>query len=117
MLSPPARALTGPDVTYPLFIDPPFGPINASPEAYVEKQHPSVSDYNPTDDLRVGYDDWTTGCSGTCYINGITRSYLTFPNVGGLNGKYITSAVLQLNQLRSSCTSVVRIRAPLAPSG
>ncbi len=103
VLSPPAKALTGAGVTYPLFIDPPFN-RSASPYAYVESQHPNVTDYMPTDDLRVGYDNWTTGCGGPCYINGVTRSYITYPGVSGLNGKYIASAVLQLNQLRSSCT-------------
>jgi hypothetical protein len=104
VLTPPSSALIGKGVVYPVYLDPPFTPISASPEAYVESQHPTAVDYNPSDDLRVGLDDWTSGCgSSPCYQNGVTRSYLTFPGTGGLNGKSIASAVIQLNQLRSSC--------------
>src|SRR6185369_5856387 len=102
-LDPPSSALTGKGVVYPVFLDPAFSQA-ANPEAYVQSFHTSTTAYNPSDDLRVGYDDWTTNCGNPCYENGKTRSYLTFPSVGALNGKGIQSAVIQLNQLRTSCS-------------
>ena len=46
------------------------------PYAYTESFHTTTTAYMPTDNLRVGFDDWTTNCGTPCYQNGITRSYL-----------------------------------------
>jgi hypothetical protein len=104
VLSPPSDALTGPDVRYPVYIDPPWTPSQATADGYIQSNHPTTVEYNPGDNLRVGYDDWTTNCGDPCYINGVTRSFLRFA-VGSLDGKYIQSASLELHQIRTSCTT------------
>ncbi|WP_426512583.1 DUF7594 domain-containing protein [Dactylosporangium sp. McL0621] len=106
-LTPPAAALHGADVTYPLYIDPAIAPV-ASPEAYVQSYHTSTPAYNPGDNLRVGFSDWSDG-SG--WLPGITRSYLHFGQISAMAGKQITEAHIQLTQTGASCSGSYTLKA------
>jgi hypothetical protein len=101
-MAPPASALTGKDVTLPIYVDPPFS-VATSPENYVESNHSGTVHNNPDDNLRTGYDDWTTNCGSPCYINHITRSYLWY-NINGILPKYVEEAHLQLTEVAASCS-------------
>ncbi len=102
-LTPPSAALTAANVTYPEYIDPAFS-VSASAYAYTESYHATTTAYMPSDDLKLGLDDWTTDCGSPCWENGITRSYLKFSNVAQLDGKNITDAHLVLSQVHNSCS-------------
>lgn len=102
-LAPPATALTGASVRYPVFIDPSWS-VASNPDAYTQSFHQTTTAYNPTDNLRTGYDDWTTNCGSPCYQNGITRSYLVY-SLKPMVGKYIHDAHLQLTEVGSSDSS------------
>ncbi|WP_426503238.1 DUF7594 domain-containing protein [Dactylosporangium sp. McL0621] len=106
-LAPPAQALRGKDVTYPLYIDPAIAPV-ASPEAYVQSYHTSTPAYNPGDNLRTGFSDWS---DGTGWLPGITRSYLHFGQISAMAGKQITEAHIQLTQTGASCSGSYTLKA------
>lgn len=97
-LTPPADALTGDGVTYPLYIDPQIDPAT-NPEAYVQSKHPSTTAYNPSDNLRTGYSDWD---EGNGWLPGVTRTFLRYDGLGALAGKDIREAHLQLTEVSSS---------------
>ncbi|WP_433041685.1 CBM96 family carbohydrate-binding protein [Dactylosporangium sp. CS-033363] len=106
-LAPPAAALRGADVTYPLYIDPAIAPIT-SPQAYVQSFHTTSVEYNPGDNLRVGFSDWPDAKG---YKPGKTRSYLHFGQISSLAGKQIQDAQIQLIQTSSSCTGSFTLKA------
>lgn len=69
-LTPPASALTGAGVTYPLYIDPSFGTgINVAVQLFSDGYHT-----NTPGDFEVGYCGWA-GCNGV----GVGRSFFMFP--------------------------------------
>jgi Concanavalin A-like lectin/glucanases superfamily/Ricin-type beta-trefoil lectin domain len=87
-LSPPAAALTGPGVTYPVYIDPTVypDPISASAQDWtqVDKGFPSQSYWNESSDLQVGYCGFA-GCNGL----GVARTFVRFPISSDLYGATI----------------------------
>ena len=112
-LTPPAVALTGTNVTYPAYIDPSLSG-SLQKYAYVESNHASTTHYKPSDNLRVGYDDWTTNCGSPCYINDVTRTFLEFNGVAGMDGAAdVTSAILGLTQVSSSCSGSYKINTAI----
>lgn len=83
-LAPPTGALRGPDVKYPLFVDPPF--TGAKINFAVVRSNGSTL-YNTTDELKTGYCGWS-GCNGT----GTYRSYFDL-NVSAISGRTTTAEI------------------------
>ncbi len=71
-LAPPAAALEGPDVHYPVFIDPALSTPNHTHFAVVLSSGAPYFD-DPGQDMKVGYCDWAN-CKGI----GVGRSYFSF---------------------------------------
>ncbi|MBC3841836.1 hypothetical protein GXW82_21310 [Streptacidiphilus sp. 4-A2] len=103
-LQPPASALTGSNVTYPIVIDPTVSPaIEGNDWTWVSETNSSISywrgsndDYKDGSDGKVGYDDWcassnytTGGCPGDGF--GRTRSLFSM-DMSHLAGKHVTKA-------------------------
>ncbi|QCV96300.1 hypothetical protein [Acidipropionibacterium acidipropionici] len=100
-LAPPEAALIGPDITYPVYIDPAFSAARAS---FLVTRSGQSSYANNTDYLRVGYCAWD-GCSP--YYR--ARSYLSF-NIAALKPRsghkaQIKSAGVYLTQVHSAASA------------
>lgn len=98
---PPASALTASTNTYPLVIDPPFGPPNNG-WTWTSSNNPGTSYWEGSNnthdtDAHVGYDDWCADGSSGCTAFGVTRSLFSFP-MGGLAGKHVTGATLSMTE-------------------
>ena len=87
-LSPPASVLTGPDITYPVYIDPTwhnFASSSASAWTQVDSGFPTTSYWHESSDLQAGACPVSLPGGGWCYdpatgINiGVTRSFLVMP--------------------------------------
>lgn len=106
-LTTPTEALQG-AVTYPAYLDPGWS-TGPSQDAYVQSYHGDTVAYNPSDNLRTGFSDWTTNCGSPCWIPGITRTYLTYNNIDWLwtdtrGNKSIEEAHLQLYETDAACS-------------
>ncbi|KQV15525.1 MULTISPECIES: LamG-like jellyroll fold domain-containing protein [unclassified Kitasatospora] len=90
-LTPPDTALTGPDVKYPLFIDPWFAPGAGNSSGYwVSVSNKGYNYYNSSsEDARTGYCGWSN-----CNYD-VLRSYFNMN----------TSGILPRNGVRPSLTS------------
>jgi hypothetical protein len=85
-LIPPAAALDGADVHYPVYIDP---SMSDSRDSYLTVQSGGWDYFNDADEpMRVGYCGWA-GCTSD---NGIARSYFSF-TTKALTGKPTTAKV------------------------
>lgn len=85
-LTPPAADLTGPGVTYPLYIDPPLAPYQQHFAVVTTDDNWHYYD-DASNDLKVGYCAWAA-CNGTW----TARTYLAF-NTGALGGQPTTAKV------------------------
>jgi Concanavalin A-like lectin/glucanases superfamily len=78
ILTPPASALTGPGITYPVYIDPSFEPDpvgeDASNWTQVDSGYPTSNYLDESSDLQLGDCDFS-GCNGI----GVIRSLFTLP--------------------------------------
>ena len=79
-LAPPASVLTGPGVTYPVYIDPTwhnFASAEASAWTQVDSGFPSQSYWHESSDLQSGncYDS----PPGSCKTMGVARSFIRMP--------------------------------------
>ncbi|AQP50861.1 hypothetical protein [Tessaracoccus flavescens] len=97
-LTPPTEALVGPDVEYPVYIDPTW----YSTSNYFTVVRSGTTSYATGDDLRVGYCNWT-GCS-PAYL---ARSYFRFDvsvfnTVAGGTRAKVTKAVVTLTQTHAA---------------
>lgn len=96
-LVPDTAMLADPEVTYPLYIDPPF---TSTRKAWANvfdgakgKGWTGDSSWPRSGGMRVGLNTWS-GCGNGC---GLWRSAITM-NIGGLKGKYIASASVNMLQ-------------------
>ena len=105
-LLPPATALTGSSVNYPVVIDPTVGPpILGNAWTWISKTDGDTSFWqggnNTHDsDAHVGFDDWcsgtnTSGCASSAF--GITRSLFSM-KTSDLAGKHVTAASFDVNE-------------------
>lgn len=83
-LTPPGAALQGPDVTYPLFVDPGFTGARIN---FAVVRSAGSTLFNTTDPLKTGYCGWA-GCNGT----GTYRSYFSL-NVSPISGRATTAEI------------------------
>jgi len=78
VLAPPAGALAGPGITYPVYIDPSFepDPVNAGASNWtqVDSGFPATSYWDESSQLQAGYCDFS-GCNGL----GVARAMFTMP--------------------------------------
>ncbi|MFF7978642.1 LamG-like jellyroll fold domain-containing protein [Streptomyces sp. NPDC007901] len=88
-LTPDAGMLTGPDTTYPVYIDPYTNPVSSTAGHYTEVYSSSACDNSPqydkaqTNGQGVGYQRW----GGACGV-GLERSYWAI-NTGGLHSSFV----------------------------
>ncbi len=79
ILSPPASALTGRGITYPVYIDPSFesDPVgeDASNWTQVDSGFPTTSYWDESSDLQLGLCDWEPSCNYLGYV----YSFFTLP--------------------------------------
>ncbi|MFE2376128.1 LamG-like jellyroll fold domain-containing protein [Streptomyces sp. NPDC059398] len=93
-LTPDTSALTGPDVHYPVFLDPYTNPHSNTSGHYDEVYSSSTCSNSPQYDKGqpggegVGYQRWGGACG-----NGIERSYYAIPT-GGLDPSMVVSKAL-----------------------
>lgn len=107
-LSPPAAALTGPGVTYPVYIDPTIygNPVGANAANWTEVSSGWPNTANGWDQsglLQVGLCDWVPSCgsSGTF----VARSMFNMPVSAALKGATVNSSVVTMtDEVSSSCT-------------
>ncbi|GIG71383.1 LamG-like jellyroll fold domain-containing protein [Phytomonospora endophytica] len=96
-LVPDTGMLADPAVTYPLYIDPPFTSTRKAWANVLDSRSGTGwtgdSSWPRSGGMRVGLDTWST-CGSGC---GLWRSAITL-NIGGLKGKYIASASVNLLQ-------------------
>lgn len=79
-LTPPASVLTGPGITYPVYIDPTwhnFASTQATKWTQVDSGFPTTSYWMENSDLQAGdcYDDPQGSCNGL----GVARSFIRWP--------------------------------------
>ena len=90
-LTPDAGLLTGPDTTYPVYIDPYTNPVSSTAGHYTEVYSSSTCDNAPqydkaqTNGQGVGYQQW----GGACGV-GLERSYWAI-NTSGLHSAFVVS--------------------------
>ncbi|MGW2556297.1 LamG domain-containing protein [Streptomyces sp. NPDC001635] len=88
-LTPDAGMLTGPDTTYPVYIDPYTNPVSSTAGHYTEVYSSSTCDNSPqydkaqTNGQGVGYQRW----GGACGV-GLERSYWAI-NTSGLHPAFV----------------------------
>jgi len=85
-LTPPASALTGPNVIYPLYIDPELAPYRSHFAVVTSDNNWHYYD-DTSNDLKVGYCNWSE-CGGSWKA----RTYLSF-NTSALTGEPTTAVV------------------------
>lgn len=75
-LAPPASALTGSGVTYPIYIDPTWHPVNLNSSAWtqVDKGYPGTSYWKESSQLQAGYCDFAD-----CKDVNVARSFIRLP--------------------------------------
>jgi len=96
-LTPDTEMLADPTVSYPLYIDPPFTSTRKAWANVLQSRSGTGwtgdGSWPRSGGMRVGMDTWST-CGSGC---GLWRSVITL-NIGGLKGKYIASASVNLLQ-------------------
>ena len=107
-LLPPASALTGSNVTYPVVIDPATAPANSigMPSWTWVGSNESVSHYEDTNNTndngtpiaRAGYDDWCQGGGSGCAAFGVTRTLFSMGSLSQFWDKHIVGATLALTE-------------------
>ena len=98
-ITPDQQLLTGPETTYPVYIDPTWGYGDRQKWSWtrVYKHHEDITYWNSKDVLRVGYESESGGSDR------ISRSFLQV-DTGDLSGAQIKSATLRLKNTWSwSC--------------
>jgi hypothetical protein len=103
-LSPPASALTGPGVVYPVYIDPTWWPAGGGASAWtqVDSGYPNTAYWKESSDLQAGLCDFA-GCNGI----GTVRSFVRLP----IPSQLTTSSVIHSANLYTtdvwapSCTA------------
>jgi hypothetical protein len=82
-LSPPASALTGPGVVYPVYIDPSWYPAGVAPISWthVDRGFPTTSYFKDNGDLQVG-DCFNDQGTSDCNNLGVARSFVRVPIPG-----------------------------------
>ncbi|MEU4447051.1 LamG-like jellyroll fold domain-containing protein [Actinosynnema sp. NPDC050801] len=100
---PDPKALTGPDVRYPLYIDP---VMSRNKESWLEVTDEDWQYYNATMDAQVGNCGNWTGCDG----NWVARSFFKFvtPDLQSRNGRKATlwsAWMVALQTHGTSCTA------------
>lgn len=111
-LTPPVDALTGPDVDYPVYIDPVMTRTEGDAGSHTLTVHQAGWNYydHPTEALRVGYCGWYTGsdpCRDDRQLK--SRSYVSF-NIDAIRandslnrpGATVFSAKVTLKQTHSA---------------
>ena len=104
-LLPPASALTGSNVNYPVVIDPSVSPaIKDNLWTWVSQTDSGTSFYRGSNnthdtDAHVGYDDWCSSGTGGCASSafGVTRSLFSM-DTSGLAGKHVTAAQFDVDE-------------------
>lgn len=106
-MSPPAAALTGPGVTYPVYVDPTIDPNPVGAEAthwtHVDSGFPGTSYWDKSGDLQVGkcYDSPPGACNGL----GVARTFFRMPVSPDVFGaSIIYSRVFMTDKWAPSCT-------------
>jgi hypothetical protein len=106
-LTPPASALTGPGVTYPVYVDPTWhntASAGAAAWTQVDSGFPTTSDWDESGDLQVGdcYDSPPGSCNGL----GVARSFIRMPMPSALTKTTdVHSADLYMDEVWApSCT-------------
>ncbi|MEV0645778.1 LamG-like jellyroll fold domain-containing protein [Phytomonospora sp. NPDC050363] len=96
-LVPDTAMLADPDLTFPLYIDPPFTSTRKAWANVLQSKSGTGwtgdSSWPRSGGMRVGLDTWST-CGSGC---GLWRSAITL-NIGALKGKYIASASVNMLQ-------------------
>jgi hypothetical protein len=91
-LSPPASALTGSNVVYPVYIDPTWHPVTSAVSAWtqVDSGFPTTSYWKESSKLQVGkcYDYPQGSCNGL----GVARSFLRLPIPSRLTSSSVVNA-------------------------
>jgi hypothetical protein len=108
-LAPPARALTGKGVVYPVYIDPTWYSVGASASEWtqVDSGFPTTSFWRESSDLQVGdCPSSITPPSQACNGMGVARSFFQMPIPSALTGTtVVNSANLYMTEVWSpSCT-------------
>jgi hypothetical protein len=108
-LTPPARALTGNGVTYPVYIDPTWYSVGAkmSDWTQVDSGFPTTSYWHESSDLQVGdCPSSITPPSQSCNGMGVARSFFKMPIPSALTGStVINSAHVYMTEVWApSCT-------------
>jgi hypothetical protein len=106
-LSPPASVLTGPGITYPVYIDPTwhnFAASQASAWTQVDSGYPDQSYWHESSDLQSG--DCYDSPAGSCQGMGVARSFIRMPIPSALTSTTdINSAYLYMTEVWApSCT-------------
>ncbi|MEO7260287.1 MAG: hypothetical protein ABI047_03360, partial [Jatrophihabitantaceae bacterium] len=83
ILHTPHDALLGPDVQYPVFIDPVLSLANPGHFLVVSSGTTSLHNYDTGSDLKVGKCDWGAVCNNI----GVARSFFTF-DISALTGQF-----------------------------
>ena len=104
-LLPPATALSGSGVNYPVVIDPSVSPtILDNDWTWISQTDSGTSFWRGSNnthdgDAHVGYDDWcsdgTGGCAGSAF--GVTRSLFSM-DTSILAGKHVTAATFDVDE-------------------
>lgn len=103
-LTPPAAALTGAGVTYPVVIDPPLSPAAGTQAwTWISKVNSSTSYWKGTNNThdtygRVGFDDWCSDGTSGCTAFGVTRSMFQMGSISALHGKHVTAATFSVTE-------------------
>ncbi len=105
-LLPPASALTGSNVTYPVVIDPATTPVASigMPSWTWVGSNETASHYedanntydNGTPTARAGYDDWCSGGGSGCAAFGVTRTLFSMGTLSQFWDKHILKATFSL---------------------
>jgi hypothetical protein len=107
ILAPPASALTGRGITYPVYIDPSFesDPVgeDAANWTQVDSGFATTSYWDESSDLQMGLCDWEPACN---YL-GVARTYFTMPMPSQIiSTTHVDTADLYMTDVWSStCTA------------
>ncbi|MBV1855165.1 LamG-like jellyroll fold domain-containing protein [Catellatospora tritici] len=104
-LTPPAAALTGGKVRYPLYLDPTWASVAKGKSAwtYVNSYYHGSSYYNSTDWARVGYQAWESP-------NFIGRSFFKFAVPSQIWNQRVNSAILQTKMVWSATNAAFDVK-------
>ncbi|MBV1854120.1 FG-GAP-like repeat-containing protein [Catellatospora tritici] len=99
-LTPPAAALTGANVHYPLYLDPTWNsePVNKNAWTYVNSYYHDTEYWNSSDWARVGFQGWDTP-------NFKARSFFRFAIPSKIWSQQIYSATLETKEVWSATSA------------